>query len=62
MLDWSWLQDKMYNMIKIVNEKSFQFHIDRPEGELKYIQYDTRTIISAHRYESYGWTTKKTYI
>ena len=41
MLDWTWLQDKMYTMVKIVNEKSFQFHIDKPEGELKYIQYDT---------------------
>ena len=40
-LDWSWLQDKMYTMVKIVNEKSFQFNIDKPEGELKYIQYDT---------------------
>ena len=41
MLDWSWLQDKMYTMVKIVNEKSFQFQIDKPEGELKYIEYNT---------------------
>ena len=41
MLDWTWLQDKMYTMVKIVNEKSFQFHIDKPEGELKYIEYNT---------------------
>ena len=40
-LDWSWLQDKMYNMVKIVNEQVFGFHIKEPEGELKYIQYDT---------------------
>ena len=40
-LDWSWLQDKMYNMVKIVNEQVFKFDIDKPEGELKYIQYDT---------------------
>ena len=40
-LDWSWLQDKMYNTVKIVNEKAFNFHIAKPEGELKYIQYDT---------------------
>ena len=54
MLDWSWLQDKMYTMVKIVNEKSFQFHIDKPEGELKYIQYDTGDHYTwLHRYESY---------
>ena len=53
MLDWSWLQDKMYNMIKIVNEKSFQFHIDKHEGELKYIQYDTGGVYWLYRYESY---------
>ena len=40
-LDWNWLQDKMYNMVKIVNEQVFGFHIKEPEGELKYIQYDT---------------------
>ncbi len=39
-LDWSWLQDKMYNMIKIVNEQVFRFHIKGPEGELKYIEYN----------------------
>jgi len=38
-LDWSWLSDKMYQMVQLVNDKSFKFNIQEEEQELKYIEY-----------------------
>ena len=38
-LDWSWLSDKMYQMVQLVNDKSFKFNIQEDEQELKYIEY-----------------------
>jgi len=38
-LDWSWLSYKMYQMVQLVNDKSFKFNIQEEEQELKYIEY-----------------------
>ena len=38
-LDWSWLQEKMFNKVKFLNDERFKFNIEQPEGELKYIEY-----------------------
>ena len=38
-LDWNWLSDKMFQMVQLVNDKSFKFDIQEIDKELKYIEY-----------------------
>ena len=38
-LDWNWLSDKMFQMVQLVNDKSFKFDIQGIDKELKYIEY-----------------------
>jgi len=47
--DWKWLQDKIYQVVKIVNQGVFHFDIERPDKELKLIKY--------HQGGFYGWHT-----
>ena len=47
--DWKWLQDKMYQMANIVNDKVFHFDIDGCDNELKLIEYKEGGF--------YGWHT-----
>ena len=47
--DWKWLQDKMFQMVNIVNDNVFKFHIDGCDDELKLIEYKENGF--------YGWHT-----
>ena len=47
--DWKWLQDKMFQMANIVNDKIFQFDIEGCDDELKLIEYREGGF--------YGWHT-----
>ena len=47
--DWKWLQDKMFQMANIVNDKVFHFDIDGCDDELKLIEYTEGGF--------YGWHT-----
>lgn len=47
--DWKWLQDKMFQMANIVNDKVFHFNVDGCDDELKLIEYQDGAF--------YGWHT-----
>ena len=47
--DWKWLQDKMFQMVNIVNDSVFHFDIDGCDDELKLIEYTKGGF--------YGWHT-----
>ena len=47
--DWKWLQDKIHQVVKIVNQGVFHFDIDGADDELKLIKY--------HQGGFYGWHT-----
>ena len=37
--DWKWLQDKIYQVVKMVNQGVFKFDIEGADDELKLIKY-----------------------
>ena len=47
--DWKWLQDKMFQMANLVNDKVFHFDINGCDNELNLIKY--------HHGGFYGWHT-----
>jgi len=47
--DWKWLQDKMFQMVNIVNDSVFHFDVDGCDDELKLIEYQDGGF--------YGWHT-----
>lgn len=47
--DWKWLQDKIHQVVKIVNQGVFHFDIEGADDELKLIKY--------HQGGFYGWHT-----
>jgi len=47
--DWKWLQDKIYQVVKMVNQGVFKFDIEGADDELKLIKY--------HEGGFYGWHT-----
>ena len=47
--DWSWLQNKMFQMVNIVNDSVFHFDVDGCDDELKLIEYQDGGF--------YGWHT-----
>ena len=47
--EWKWLQDKIHQVVKIVNQGVFHFDIDGADDELKLIKY--------HQGGFYGWHT-----
>jgi len=47
--DWQWLQDKIYEVVKIVNQGVFKFDIEMPDKELKLIKYE--------KGDFFGWHT-----
>ena len=47
--DWKWLQDKMFQMVNIVNDSVFHFDVDGCDDELKLIEYTKGGF--------YGWHT-----
>ena len=47
--DWSWLQNKMFQMVNIVNDSVFHFDVDGCDDELKLIEYTKGGF--------YGWHT-----
>ena len=47
--DWKWLQDKMFQMVNIVNDSVFHFDVNGCDDELKLIEYTKGGF--------YGWHT-----
>jgi len=47
--DWKWLQDKMFQVVNIVNKSVFKFDIEGCDNELKLIKYNQGGF--------YGWHT-----
>ena len=57
--DWKWLQEKMYNMVNLVNSNCFKFHIEDSENELKLIEYKPNGFYTWHADYSFSCSTRK---